>query len=119
MQHIPHIEGYVVKLPELANMSSRNPVNPPQLPQPNPRETSEDGTAIVKATEHKSMNKRDRSIKIIIVKVQAQGTCSEALSVLAVEIAPHNSSIRPLMVRGEVTPSCEYHWMWSCGRVPL
>ena len=40
---------YVVKLPEPANKSSRSPVDPPQLLHPNPRETNEDGTAIIKA----------------------------------------------------------------------
>ena len=63
MQHIPHIVEYVVKLPEPANKSSRSPVDPPQLLHPNSRETSEDGTAIIKAAEHKSMNRGDSSIK--------------------------------------------------------
>ena len=63
MQYIPHILGYVVKLPEPANKSSRSPVDPPQLLHPNPRETSEDGTAIIKAAEHKSLDKGDSSIK--------------------------------------------------------
>src|SRR6218665_1728856 len=62
MQYIPHILGYVVKLLEPANKSCRSPVNPPQLLHPNPRETSEDGTAMVKAAEYKSMNKGDSSI---------------------------------------------------------
>jgi len=58
--YIPHILEYVVILLEPANKSRRSPVNPPQLLHPNPRETSEDGTAIVKAAEYKSMNKGDR-----------------------------------------------------------
>jgi len=61
--YIPHILGYVVKLLEPANKSRHSPVDPPQLRHPNSRETSEDGTAIVKATEHKSMNNGDSSIK--------------------------------------------------------
>src|SRR6218665_3503015 len=56
VQHIPHIVGYVVKLPEPAYKSSRSPVDPPQLLHPNPRETNEEGTAIIKAAEHKGMN---------------------------------------------------------------
>src|SRR6218665_1637044 len=63
VQHIPHIVGYVVKLPGPANKSSRSPMDPPQLLHLNPRETNEDGTAIIKAVEHKSMNKGDSSIK--------------------------------------------------------
>jgi len=55
--------GYVVKLPEPANKSSCNPVDPPQFLHPNLWETSEDGTAIIKVAEHKSMNKGDSSIK--------------------------------------------------------
>ena len=55
VQYIPHILGYVVKLLETANKSHRSPVNPPQLLHPNPQETSEDGTAIVKVAEHKSL----------------------------------------------------------------
>ena len=62
MQHIPYIVGYVIKLPEPANKSSRSPVDPPRLLHPNPRVTNEDGTAIIKAAEHKSMN-RGYSIK--------------------------------------------------------
>jgi len=62
VQYISHILGYVVKLLEPANKSRRSPVNLPQL-HPNPRKTSEDGTATVKAAEHKSMNKGDSSIK--------------------------------------------------------
>src|SRR6218665_912221 len=54
---------YVVKLLKPANKSSCSPVDPPQLFHPNPRETSEDGTAIVKAAEHKNMNTEDNSIK--------------------------------------------------------
>src|SRR6218665_81804 len=52
VQYIPHILGYVVKLPEPANKSSRSLVDPPQLLHPNPRETNEEGTAIIKAAEH-------------------------------------------------------------------
>src|SRR6218665_445436 len=37
VQHIPHRVGYVVKLPEPANKSSRSPLDPPQLLHPNPR----------------------------------------------------------------------------------
>src|SRR6218665_4063597 len=59
----PHILGYVVKLPEPINKSSRSPVDPPQLLHPNPRKTSENGTAIIKAGEHKSVNKGDSSIE--------------------------------------------------------
>jgi len=55
--------GYVVKLLESANKSCRSTVNPLQPLHPNPRETSEDGTAIVKAAEYKSMNKGDSSVK--------------------------------------------------------
>src|SRR6218665_848338 len=42
---------------------TRSRVAPPQLLHPNPRETNEDGTAIVKAAEHKSMNKGNNRIK--------------------------------------------------------
>src|SRR6218665_3801515 len=64
VQHIRHILRYVVKLLEPINKSRRSPVDPPQLLHPNPQKTREDGTAIiVKAAEHKSMNKGDSSIK--------------------------------------------------------
>src|SRR6218665_3185155 len=63
LEPIPHILGYVVKLPEPANKSSRRPVDLPQLLHPNPWETCEDGTAIIKAAEHKSVDKGDSSIK--------------------------------------------------------
>src|SRR6218665_2637564 len=59
----PAYSGICGQLPEPANKSSRSSVDPPQLLHPNPRETSEDGTAIIKAAEHKSMNKGDSSIK--------------------------------------------------------
>jgi len=65
MQHIPHIVGYVVKLPEPANKSSRRPVDPPQLLHPNPRETSEDGTAIIKSAEQ---NQSESSFIYDIIK---------------------------------------------------
>jgi len=51
----------LVKLLELANKSRRSPVNQTQLLHPNPWEASEDRTAIVKAAEHKTMNKGDDS----------------------------------------------------------
>src|SRR6218665_2188334 len=54
---------YVVKLSEPTNTSSRTPVDPPQLLHPNPRKTSENGIAIIKAAEHKSADKGDISIK--------------------------------------------------------
>ena len=38
-------------------------MDPLQLLHPNPRETNEDGTAIIKEAEHKSMNKGESSIK--------------------------------------------------------
>ena len=38
-------------------------MDPPQLIHPDPRETNEDGTAIIKAAEHKSMNIGDSNIK--------------------------------------------------------
>ena len=63
MQYIPHILGYVVKLLEHANKSRGSPVDPPRLLHPNSRETSEGGTAIVKAAEYKYMNKGDSIIK--------------------------------------------------------
>ena len=63
MQYIPHILGYAAKLLEPANKSLSSPVNSPQLLNPNPQDTSEDGTEIVKAAEHKSMNNRDSSVK--------------------------------------------------------
>jgi len=59
VQCITHILGYVVKPLERANKSRRSPVDPPQLLHPNPWETSEDGAAIVKAAEYKSMKKGD------------------------------------------------------------
>jgi len=54
----------VVKFLEPANKSRPSLVDPPQLLHPNPRETSEDGTAVIKAAEHKSMDKGDSSIKV-------------------------------------------------------
>src|SRR6218665_3519 len=39
--HPAYIVGYVVKLPEPANKSSRSPVDPPQLLHPNPRHTNQ------------------------------------------------------------------------------
>jgi len=77
VQYIPHILVYVVTLFEPTNKSRRSPVNPPQLLHPNAREASEDGTAIVKAAEYKSMNKEDSSIRL---KVRERATTLSCLS---------------------------------------
>jgi len=50
---------------ETAYKSRRSPMDPPKLLHPNPRETREDGTAIVRAAEYKSMNQGDSSIEIL------------------------------------------------------
>ena len=63
VQRISHVLGYGVKFSEPTNESCRSPVDPPQLLHPNLREISEDRSAMVKAAEHKCMNKGDSSIK--------------------------------------------------------
>ena len=57
MHYTLRILRYVVKPLVPANKSRRSLVDLPQLLHPNPRETNEDGIAIVKAAEYKSMNK--------------------------------------------------------------
>jgi len=63
IQHMGIILGYVVSFLELANESRRCPGNQPQYLHPNPRDAIEVGAALVKATEHKCMNKSGSSIK--------------------------------------------------------
>ena len=53
----------MVKLLESDNKLSRSPEDPPQLLRPKPWKTSEYGTSIVKAAEHRGVSKKDISIR--------------------------------------------------------
>jgi len=92
VQYIPHILitlGYVVSLLELANESRRCPVVQTQLLHPNPWDASEEGTALVKATEHKCMKERDISMK-------SQGTVNDPQLSPAMSISFGNWGSRTL-----------------------